>query len=121
MQTVRVARIEDFADPGKKVIQIGDELYGVFRLGQEFYGWKNRCPHQGGPVCQGRLFQRVREVVDGERKSHGRAYDDELVNIVCPWHGMEFDIRTGKFPGNPDMALEGVQVQVQDGDVFVIA
>jgi hypothetical protein len=32
---------------------------------------------------------------------------------------MEFDIRTGVFPGNADMALQGAAVQVQGDEVFV--
>ena len=51
----------------------------------------------------------------------GRDYaDDGRMNIVCPWHGMEFDIRTGVFPGNKDMYLEGATVQVQNGDVLLV-
>ena len=49
-----------------------------------------------------------------------RDYVDGKYNIVCPWHGMEFDIRTGKFPGNHAMALIGADVQVQGGDVYVV-
>jgi nitrite reductase (NADH) small subunit len=120
MQTVRVGRIEDFEDPGKKVISVDDQEIGVFRLGRDFYAWRNICPHQGGPVCQGRLFNLVLDNIDDEKKSHGRLYDEDRLNIVCPWHGLEFDIRTGRHPGNPEMALQGVEVHVQADEVHVI-
>lgn len=120
MKTIRVGKVDDFEDPGKLVIDVGDEQYGVFRLGNDFFAWKNQCPHQGGPVCQGRIFGLVHEKIDDEKKSHGRDYVDGKFNIVCPWHGMEFDIKTGKFPGNPEMALIGIDVQVQGGDVYVV-
>lgn len=120
METIRVGNVEDFEDPGKKVITVGDEEYGVFRLGSDFYAYRNECPHQGGPVCQGRIFKRVVEVMHADNTSHGRDYaDDGRLNIVCPWHGMEFDIRTGHFAGSPGMSLESAAVQVQDGQVFL--
>lgn len=120
VETILVGKVEDFDDPGKKVVQVGEEEYGVFRLGGDFFAWRNECPHQGGPVCQGRLFKRVVEVIHADKTAHGRDYaDDGSMHIVCPWHGMEFDIRTGQFPGNPGMALEGAAVQVQGGQVFI--
>lgn len=121
LETILVGKVADFEDPGKKVVQVGDEEYGVFCLDGEFFAWRNECPHQGGPVCQGRLFKRVVEVLADDNTAQGRDYaDDGRMNIVCPWHGMEFDIRTGVFPGNKDMYLEGATVQVQNGDVLLV-
>jgi nitrite reductase (NADH) small subunit len=121
LETILVGKVEDFEDPGKKVVQVGEDEYGVFCLGGEFFAWKNECPHQGGPVCQGRIFKRVVEVIGADNIANGRDYaDDGRTNIVCPWHGMEFDIRTGEFPGNKDMALQGANVQVQGGDVLIV-
>lgn len=121
LETILVGKVEDFDDPGKKVVQVGEDEYGVFCLGGEFFAWKNECPHQGGPVCQGRIFRRVVEVLAADNTALGRDYaDDGRTNIVCPWHGMEFDIRTGEFPGNKDMHLQGATVQVQGGDVLIV-
>jgi hypothetical protein len=38
---------------------------------------------------------------------------------VCPWHGFEFDIRTGKHHGNPRYRLKPIKVRVEDGHVVV--
>ena len=119
MRKIRVGSVGDFADPGKQVFVVGDEEIGVFRLGDSFHAWLNVCPHQGGPVCQGRIYPRVRENLDARKQSHGRVYDDELVNIVCPWHGLEFDIRTGRHPGTDALALDPVDVSVESGTVYV--
>ena len=62
------------------------------------------------------------EKLDPDMKSRGRDFDVDGVHIVCPWHGLEFDIRTGKFAGASDvdiMSLEGYFTQVQGGDVYV--
>ncbi len=120
MQTVRIDAVENFADRSKRVVTIGDEEIGVFRLGQEFFAWRNICPHQGGPVCQGRLYARVHEKLDSAMRSHGRYYDDDKLNIVCPWHGLEFDVRTGQHPGAATLALEPATVQVEAGEVYVV-
>ena len=124
MRTVRACRTDEIEDKGKLVVALDDGLeIGVFRLGDDFYAWNNQCPHQGGPVCQGRIYNKVLEVIDGEKKSRGRDFDESVAHIVCPWHGLEFDIRTGEFAGASDvkiMNLEGYETQVQDGEVYVL-
>lgn len=123
MKTVRVCRVDEIEDKGKLVVEIDDAQIGVFRLGDAFYAWKNVCPHQGGPVCQGRIYSKVLEVLDDDKKSRGRDFDHESTHIVCPWHGLEFDIRTGEFAGasaKKIMNLDGYAVQVQDGVVHVL-
>lgn len=92
---------------------------GVFQLGGAFYAWRNVCPHQGGPVCQGRIFKRVVENVDADGKVHGRRYDENVRHIVCPWHGGEFDIRTGYHAGTSTLALDPIETVVRHGEVFV--
>ncbi len=123
MPTIRVGRVADIQDGGKIVVETEGEQIGVFRIGNEFFAWKNKCPHQGGPVCQGRIYNKVLEVLDADLKSRGRDFDDSTTHIVCPWHGLEFDIRTGEFAGASAvkiMNLEGYPTQVQDGDVYVV-
>ena len=39
METFNVGKIEEFEDKSKKVVTIGDEEVGVFRLGDEFFAW----------------------------------------------------------------------------------
>lgn len=120
MQTLRVGRVADFTDQGRKVVAAGDVEIGVFYLDGQFYAWHNDCPHQGGPVCQGRLFGRVIEPVAEDRTVRTRAYAEGQYNVVCPWHGLEFDVRTGKHPGTDKFGLRRADVQVQDGEVYVI-
>lgn len=62
---------EELQRVGKKIVAVGELEVGVFHLNGEFFAWHNTCPHQGGPVCQGRLFRLVEEVVDADRWSHG--------------------------------------------------
>ena len=119
MATHLVGKVDEFGDRDRKVVQIGDAVIGVFRLGEDFHAWYSECPHQGGPICQGRLFNRVIEPIDADGSVHGRTYDETLVNIVCPWHGYEYDLRTGRHPGNPSIRLKPAEVRVADGEVFL--
>ena len=36
------------------------------------------------------------------------------LHVVCPWHGFEFDIRTGVHPGNSKARLRKMKVAVSD-------
>ena len=120
MQAFHVGYVSDFKNRGKKVILVDKEEIGIFRIDDNFYAWKNICPHQGGPVCQGRLYPLVKEKLDNINQSHGRFYDKDNLNIVCPWHGLEFDIRTGKHPGNPNLSLLGLPIKIESESVYVL-
>ena len=92
---------------------------GMFRLGKDYYAWENNCPHMGGPVCQGRIINRVDEVIDDQKKSHGYRYVEDDVHIVCPWHGYEFNIKTGYHPGDKGAYLKGFPVIARAGKIYI--
>jgi nitrite reductase/ring-hydroxylating ferredoxin subunit len=120
MSEVLVAKEGDLRAAGRKVIAVKGVEIGLFVVDSDIFAWLNHCPHQGGPACQGRLMKPVEERLDNEKKSLGIHYKDcGGLNIVCPWHGFEFDVRTGKFFGAGDMKLKGFPVSVRNGDVYV--
>ena len=119
MKVFRVGEVNDFKNREKKIVIIDDQEVGIFRINDNFFAWKNQCPHQGGPVCQGRLFPLVKENLDSEMQSHGRIYDEKKLNIVCPWHGLEFDIETGEHPGNPKLKLDPITIEVNSDILYV--
>ncbi len=43
------------------------------------------------------------------------------LSLRCPWHGWEFDLRTGAFVGNPRCTLDAYRVEIVDGAVCVWA
>jgi nitrite reductase/ring-hydroxylating ferredoxin subunit len=119
MREVNVGAAADFENPGRKVVDCDGIEVGVFRLGDEFFAYANHCPHMGGPACQGKIMPKVEEVIADDLTSKGMAFSKTRINIVCPWHGFEFDIRTGIHPGNPKVRLRAMKVRVSDGDVIV--
>lgn len=119
MPDVSVGKTSDFADPGRKVVDISGTEIGVFRLGDDFFAYHNICPHLDGPACQGKILPCATEDVQPDGTSMGRVFSKTQMNIICPWHGYEFDIRTGKHPTDGRARLRPVNVSVRDGEVYV--
>jgi nitrite reductase/ring-hydroxylating ferredoxin subunit len=119
MPEVNIGPASDFDDPGRKIIGFERFEVAVFKLDGEFFAYLNHCPHQGGPACQGKIIAKVDEIIADDRTSKGMAFSKTRMHVVCPWHGFEFDIRTGVHPGNARARLRKMKVAVAGGDVIV--
>ena len=86
-----VGKVGEIPPGERKIVQIGGRSVGVFNLGGEFFALLNRCPHQAGPLCQGYQIGLVLSDQPGEYRC---LRPGEILR--CPWHGWEFDIRTGQ-------------------------
>jgi nitrite reductase/ring-hydroxylating ferredoxin subunit len=113
-----VALTEDVLEGGRVVVDVDGVEIGIFRVDGRLHAWENRCAHLGGPVCQGVLMNRVVERLDGERRSLGDDFGEEL-HIVCPWHGYEYDVRTGRHPSDPGARLRAIEVEEREGEILV--
>ena len=71
-------------------------------------------PHALGPICRGRVGGTTLPSLPGEFRWGG---EGEI--LACPWHGWEFDLRTGKplFGNLPN--LRRYPVTVRDGAIFI--
>ena len=86
-----VCTVEALPPGERKLIDVAGRSIGVFNINGEFYAIRNTCPHQGGPLCEGRVTGFIMARVPGEYSYTRRG---EIVR--CPWHGWEFDIKTGQ-------------------------
>jgi len=112
VRSVVVARADEIAPGERKLVTVGGRSIGVFNVGGEYYALRNRCPHQGGPLCEGFQFAPLQATVPGEPYDRG---DDGTI-IRCPWHGWEFDVRTGGSWFDPQrMRVRSYPTRVQDG------
>ena len=118
MSEVMVGALADIADGDHRIYRIGELEVGVFRLGDKVHAWENRCPHAGGPVCQGKIYKKVEEVLGPNRTSQGLRFS-KTPQIVCPWHGYEYDIVTGRHPGDPKIRLRAIEASVRDGNIYL--
>lgn len=95
----RVCKVSDVPEGGKKVLEVGDRLIGLFHVDGKFWAIDDLCTHDGGPLAEGAL---------------------EGYTIICPRHGARFDIRTGRVLSMP--ATQNVpahEVKVEGEDVLV--
>jgi nitrite reductase/ring-hydroxylating ferredoxin subunit len=115
---VRLGKLSEFPDGDCRIFSVQGLEVGVFRRGAKLIAWENRCPHYGGPVCQGKIFNRVEEVLGRDQASEGLAFARDE-HIVCPWHGYEFNLETGRHPGDPKMRLRKLDVQALEDGVYL--
>jgi nitrite reductase (NADH) small subunit len=97
MSEIMIGHCGEFADGDYRVLAIGELEIAIFRLNGRFVAYENRCPHRGGPVCQGKLFNGVEEIIRPDQTSRGLRFG-QARHVVCPWHGYEFDLETGQHP-----------------------
>ena len=96
---VRVAKLDDLADPGRELVEIDDRIVVLLRVGGEVFALDDVCTHDGGPLSEGAL---------------------EDHTIACPRHGAKFDIRDGRALTMPaTRPTVAHQVRVEAGEVFV--
>ena len=106
----------------RRIVEIGYRSIGVFNVDGRFYAVRNRCPHQGAPLCRGTLAGTMLPSAPGEYR-----YGLEGRVLRCPWHSWEFDVTTGEMVFVPDPmrvktytvtveppALEMYAVEVED-------
>lgn len=110
-----VARLEQIPDHGCYIVRVNEVEIGLFRIEHEIHAYRNGCPHAGAPVCKGlitgtRLPSAVYEYTYGK--------DREILR--CPWHGWEFDLRTGQHLAQEHVKLRAYKVVIQDECVYIM-
>ncbi len=86
-----IGTVDEIPPGERKLVTLGGREIGVFNVHGEFYALRNRCPHQGGALCKGRVSGFVTARVPGEYE-----YTRKGEILRCPWHGWEYDIKTGQ-------------------------
>lgn len=117
---VLVGTRSDFDDGGRRLISAGGAEIGVLLHGGDFVAYENRCVHQGGPVCEGKIIARVEAVLGEDKTMLGERFSDTETHIVCPWHGYEYDLATGECAADRRLRLRRYEVVVKGEDVYVV-
>ena len=93
-------RLADIPPGTMQSVDLGGEEIVVANVGGRCYAIGGICTHDGAPLADGTL--------DGAK-------------LTCPWHGTEFDVRTGKvIEGLTDEPVPVYEVRVDGGSIQVI-
>ena len=111
---IAVAKASEIGPGERKIVEVAGRSIGVFNLHGTFVAVLNVCPHQLGPVCRGRLGGTTLPSPPGEFR-WGR--EGEI--LACPWHGWEFDLRTGRALADRRRHLRLFPVTVEEDIVFI--
>jgi nitrite reductase/ring-hydroxylating ferredoxin subunit len=116
-----VGKLSEFQDGDRRIIFVGDNEIGVFRHEGQFYAYSNFCLHQGGPACEGLTIAKVEERIMPDKTSRGLYFSDTEMHFVCPWHGYEYDMKTGECVSDRKLKLRRYKVVEKEDGVYVVA
>lgn len=95
---VRMATLEELPIGGAKEVEFEGRVYALFNVDGQISAIDGICPHQGGPLVDGLL---------------------EGTTVTCPWHGWQFDVRSGKTPLGSKIKQAIYEVRIDGQDVLV--
>jgi nitrite reductase/ring-hydroxylating ferredoxin subunit len=111
-----VGTVADFPPGTHRVVRVGRAEVGIFNVGGRFYALPNVCPHQYGPLCEGGV---TGTTACSAETGWRFAWVREGEVVACPWHGLEFDVTTGRCLASPRLRVRQYPVAVADGRVTV--
>ena len=96
---VKIAEIKDLSPGQAAAFDLEGQRIALFNVEGTFYAIGDTCPHRSGPLSEGSVAGTI---------------------VTCPWHGADFDLKTGAVMRPP--ARKGVpsyRVVIDGGDVQI--
>jgi nitrite reductase/ring-hydroxylating ferredoxin subunit len=116
-----VASVAEVPEGRHIVVQVRGREIGVFHWQGNFYAYENLCVHQRGPACEGIMMHKVEDVIGSDRSWLGQKFSGEEIHFVCPWHGYEYDLKTGECAADRSLKLRKFEVLKRGEDIYVVA
>jgi nitrite reductase/ring-hydroxylating ferredoxin subunit len=117
---VLVGHRNDFDDGGRRFVTVDGFEIGVLLHDDQFHAYENRCVHQGGPVCEGRILGRVEAILAEDKTMLGERFSTTETHLICPWHGYEYDLSTGECAVDRRLRLRRFDVIQKGDDIYVL-
>jgi len=95
---VKVATLQELPPGTAKAVEIGSQAIALHNVDGAVFATANTCPHRGGPLGEGDLDAGV---------------------ITCPWHGFQYDVKSGKCLTNAALSISCHAVRL-DGDNILV-
>jgi nitrite reductase/ring-hydroxylating ferredoxin subunit/multimeric flavodoxin WrbA len=102
MDFEKVCLLQELPPGSQKIVQVGPHKVALFHFNNEITAIANACLHKAGPLGLGP----VEEKYDG-------------LYVTCPWHGWEYNIKTGSAPPGYKDQQAVYEVKVEDGAVHI--
>ncbi len=96
---VRVAGAADVTPGTGMVAEVNGQAIAIFNVDGTFYAIDNTCVHRGGPLGEGELEEEA---------------------VTCPWHGWQYNVKTGGCINNPSASVKSYQVKIEGNDIQVL-
>lgn len=94
----KLAAVSEIPEGTGKEFTAAGRIVALFHVQSQFHAIDGICAHQGGPIAKGQL--------DGEI-------------VTCPWHGWQYDVRSGQHCLNPRICQTAFEVKVENGEIYV--
>ena len=99
IEYVEIAPVSELPNGERLFIEVEGKALVIFNVAEQYFAIGDVCSHDDGPLGDGDL---------------------EGFNIVCPRHGGEFDVQTGKAVQMPAVVdIPAYPVKVVDGMIQV--
>ena len=95
---IRIASVADCPPGTAGEFVAGGRVVAVFHTEEGVFALDGICPHQGGPLGKGKLSSCV---------------------VTCPWHGWQFDVRTGQHQTSRSLVHPGFPVKIEGDSIFI--
>jgi nitrite reductase (NADH) small subunit len=95
---LKIAALDDCPPGTAMELVAGERMIALFNVEGTLYALDGVCPHQGGPLGQGDLAGCI---------------------VTCPWHGWQFDVRTGQHQLSARLRQPSFPVRVEGDAVYV--
>jgi nitrite reductase/ring-hydroxylating ferredoxin subunit len=96
---VKIAETKDLTPGQAAAFDVEGQKIALFNVEGTFYAIGDTCTHRGGPLSEG--------AVNG-------------TTVTCPWHGAEFDLKTGAVMRPPaGQGVPSYRVVIEAGEVKI--
>ncbi len=95
---VKLTTLDDLPPGAACEIEYEGQVIALFHHDGQIFAMDGLCPHQGGPLAEGEVSGCL---------------------VTCPWHGWQFDLRTGQAQHAQRLFQPVFEVRVEGQDVLV--
>lgn len=89
---------QDIPAGSRKTFQLNGREIAVFHVNQDYYAFKNSCPHHGVELSQSTI---------------------ENGSLRCPGHGYQFDLKTGQCDRDPFLRASTYDLKIEGDQIFI--